>query len=251
MQIQRIQMFGERHSSTKYLASQLRRYFKIPVVTTFGHKHFFTIEKILKQQHLLDTTFFIAIVRNPYSWLSGMYNLPYHCNIFNKKDKNIFLTSEWESKNDAGKIIHEDNHIFNKQKYKNIFELRSTKNIFLKYSMPKLVPYYKFIKYEYFLQSNYLQFLIHNIANQYNLSLKDSLRESRRLEVFTKGSRPIDTFYSKEILSLVNQNMDWCIENDIGYYPIYNIQQSNTDISQINKADYLLHRFSAPSGKRK
>lgn len=245
-------MFGERHSSTKYLAQQLRKNFGPKfVVTVFGHKHFFTTEKIKQNQNLLDSTLFIAIVRNPYSWLSGMYDLPYHCSIFNKKNKHIFLTSEWESKNDTGEIIYEDRHIFHKNKYKNIFELRSTKNIFLKYSMPRLVPHYMFIKYEFFLQPNYLNFLIYSIAHKYNVNIIDYHQKNKifnrhlkNFGVFCRGNKPINHFYSKEILDLVNTNIDWNIENALGYYPIYSIDQKNTDLTKINPDDYLLRKMS-------
>lgn len=229
----KIQLFGERHSGTKYIAQLIKNYLGHQPITTYGHKHFFSIKKIKEREDLLEDTLFLCTVRNPYSWIHGMYVKPYHLKMKNKKTLSTFFSQEWTCYNEQGKFIEDDCHIYNRSLFKNIFELRENKIIFLKHTLPKLVPNYMFIRYENFLNENYGQFLIRTISEKFNIPC--SLNKNYSKEVFTcykKGSYPLSNFITnQQTLKEINQKINWNIENDIGYYPIYNIDQPNTDLN--------------------
>ena len=36
---------------------------------------------------------------------------------------------------------------------------------------------------------------------------------------------------NQKTLAVINEKINWDIENDVGYYPIYNINQPNTDLN--------------------
>jgi hypothetical protein len=165
MSINQYVFFGERCSGTNFLEEAINANFDITYSHEFGNKHFFGFNKY-NASH--DNTLFIGIVRNPIYWLNSfhveLHNIP-------KQNQNLknFLFSPFYSvektnttnqmnqeksnfmfpiKQSQEYILQEDLNYINRQKYRNIFELRKLKNNYLMNMMPKMVKNYILINYE-------------------------------------------------------------------------------------------------------
>ncbi len=159
MYLPRYTIYGERCSGTNYLQDVIEKNFEVKVTWEFGWKHFFGFqEEELKRS---DDTLFICIIRDIQSWLNSFYREMHHLplkyvkDISEKERIRRFLEDEIYSINDADvsnkeylKEIMTDRNIYSGERYKNIFELRYTKNKFMKEDLPKKVKHYIFIHYE-------------------------------------------------------------------------------------------------------
>ena len=105
------------------------------------------MEKDVSNLENSNDTLFIGLIRNPYDWINSLYINQYHLPIHFKYAEN-FLNCEVYSLDDSGNEFLNDRNIYTKNRYKNIFELRNTKNKFLIEDMPLLVKNYILIKYE-------------------------------------------------------------------------------------------------------
>jgi hypothetical protein len=201
-------IFGERHSGTNFLSAVLDSYLSIPRTHEFGHKHWFGFNDT---KHLIRSprTLFINIIRNPYDWINGFYLTPYHIpqkNIISFKN---FITKEWYSVNpDGGEILFDRNFI-NNTRYKNILEMRAFKALYLRHTLPNLVDNYVLIKYEDFISD--VNSTINRISEIFSVKL---LNFPQTISVIPK--HPYKTKY--ELLNYINNNINWSIENTIGYY---------------------------------
>lgn len=227
-----IQIFGERHSGTKFLQVTLNNFLEVSIVNKFGFKHFPILSNILKYKEEADKTLFICIVRNPYDWLAAMHRLPHHCAIKDKKDFNGFLFSEWISRNDKHEIIKEDSNIYNMRKFKNIFELRESKIQFLKYGLPLFVKNYIFIRYENFLNHYYIPYFIKKISTRFNIRQKNIIDSTNFKSLFFMGSQNFNRFInSQKKLDIINKNLNWNLENSIKYYPMLFLDNSKLSLN--------------------
>ena len=118
-----------------------------------------------------DDLLFIGIVRDPYTWFNSLYKYPYWLQKNMRKSKYNFLNLECWSQFKHLEIT-QDRHIYTKQRYKNIFELRHIKNYFLYEDMKILAKNYILIKYED-LRDNYEETL-NIIKDEFNLNTKDN-----------------------------------------------------------------------------
>jgi hypothetical protein len=208
--IKEFQLYGERHSGTNFLEESIKNVFGLHQTSFFGHKHFMGFAKpetITYERH----TLFVGIVRDPYDWILAMYSLPHHVPKVNKKSFLDFITNEWYSVNNTGGEIKGDRNFLtsksNLLRYKNIFELRKNKTYYLAHMMPLIASNYVFVTFESLLL-NYKNIIL-TISNSFNLPIKGNLLDVRPL---SKRS-----FQSDEIKQLVTNNIDWTIENSIGY----------------------------------
>lgn len=169
----KITIYGERCSGTNYLEQLILKNFNIQITWDYGWKHFFGFYNFLNIQEE-DDTLFIGIVRNPFRWIDSFFEEQHH---INPRFDNIynFLISEVKS-TDEEKEIMEDRNYINKQRYKNLFELRFYKNYYLINIMPQKVKNYILIRYED-LYSNTVNIMT-NIKNNYNLEMKLSQIEN-------------------------------------------------------------------------
>lgn len=207
-------IYGERHSGTKFL-EKLISCFDITKSKQFGHKHFFRPNHILNSSYNeLNNTLFLCIVRNPYDWLLAFHQLRHHCGISNAKHIYNFLSKEWWSRHEfLGKEILADHHLYIDRRYKNIFEMRTNKLSYLKNILPYYINNYILIRYEDFLDPRFCKFFINNLTNRFNLSQQ----HNQPIPVFKNKK-----FYYQKIndalINYINSNIDWTIENQIGYY---------------------------------
>jgi hypothetical protein len=204
--IEKFVVYGERHCGTKFLTDCLSS-FDIQKTNFFGHKHWFgyaSKNKIKYEMH----TLFVCIVRNPYQWIAALNHLQHHIPKENKPYKSL-LTNEWYSVTPENKeIIHDRNFLTNNQrKYKNIFELRETKLYYLFNTLSFLARNYVFLTYENFTSNH--DHIMSLIESKFNL------QSTKRPPT---PHEPVQRHLPPDIKSIIDNNINWNIENQIGYF---------------------------------
>ena len=231
--IKNFTIFGERNSGTNFAQSIFtgkhcqskdgNMYFNpnthkatnIPVTWDFGFKHFFGFsdDKIKKDGH---ETLFLGMVRHPLSWLSAMFELQHH---FYKRNWESFLLDEWHSVRNArvhgeeeyenGDEILEDRNWRTKERYKNIFELRKEKVLFLKDYMPIIAEHYICIRYEDLCV--HTKDVLDHITKKTNIKFK----HVDKIVAKTPQFRAIP----EKAMKIINDNIDTDLEKTLGYVP--------------------------------
>lgn len=201
-------IYGERHSGTNFLEGILQRYFTIPRTWEFGDKHWFGYADI---KHLIRSprTLFIGIVRNPYDWINGFYLNPYHIPQKNTTSLKNFVTKEWYSINPQGEEMLFDRNFVTNTRYKNILEMRMYKLYYLRHILSNLVDNYVLIRYEDLIVNT--NNIINHISNIFSIRL---INFPSNIDVIYKN--PYRT--KNQLLHYINSNINWSIENTIGYY---------------------------------
>ena len=99
--IERIAVWGERHSCTNYLTNLLQTWWG-PILKNCGQTKCVTGgEKLWKHDFLRNadgsnaTTLHILITKDPYEWVESMQKLPYHAFLSRHKRMKDFLAGEW------------------------------------------------------------------------------------------------------------------------------------------------------------
>jgi hypothetical protein len=204
--IEQFTIYGERHSGTNFLEQCIKQQFGLSLTYYFGFKHWFGFTKpevISYNRNIL----FIGIVRNPYDWLCAMYLAPHHVPLHTRHNFYKLLTNEWYSEDDKKKEILHDRNYKTKKRYKNIFELRKEKCYYLSQIMPVITGNYVLISYDSFLKNhfNYLNII------------------GRRFNLKNIGEPPsvipkISAQFNHEQKTLIDSNLDWEIEESLGYF---------------------------------
>jgi hypothetical protein len=177
--IKKYTIYGERCSGTNYLEQLILHNFDIEVTWEYGWKHFFGFNDLSNT----DDVLFIGIIRNLCDWVNSLYREKHHLKPELTKDVDSFLNNTFYSVDKKNNEYMTDRHIQTKKRYKNIFELRHTKNNFLLETMPKLVKNYCIITYDN---------LIENFSNVMN-----KIR-SFGLTVKTNINFPVNVYYYKK-----------------------------------------------------
>jgi hypothetical protein len=144
--IKKFTIYGERNSGTNYLERIILKNFDIELTWEYGWKHFFGFNDLSNS----DDTLFICITRDPYSWINSFWNISHHVPDHLKISTQTLLYNEFYSIKKNKKEMSKDHNIYTKKRYKNIFELRNTKNQFLIEDMPKRVKNYILVRFEDF-----------------------------------------------------------------------------------------------------
>lgn len=207
--IEKFTIYGERHSGTNFVEQCFKSKFGLDITYFFGFKHwmgFCKPELISYRREVL----FIGIVRNPYDWLLSFFNAPHHVPRDNCLNIKNFLTNEWYSLDHLNNEIMGDRNYTtqpNLQRYKNIFELRKQKCIYLSQIMPVIAKNYILLSYDNFLK-NYDNFL-NIIKNAYHLKTVGNPPT-----LIPKNSLEIDP----NIKKIIDDNLDWAVEESLGFY---------------------------------
>lgn len=202
-------IYGERHSGTNFLEQCIRLQFGLDITYYHGFKHWFGFtkpESISCDRH----TLFIGIVRNPYDWILAFYNAPHHVPIQNAIKLENFLQNEWYSVDFHNKEILRDRNystLPDLKRYKNIFELRKQKSIYLSQIMPIISSNYILFSYDAFLYNHYTYLDL--IGQRFDLKTI-----GKAPEVFMKPT----TELSPKIKDIIDSNIDWSVENSIGFF---------------------------------
>lgn len=184
--ITQIAVMGERCSGTNFLQSAIASNFAAGLTWEYGWKHFFGFSDYKDS----DNTLFVAIVRDPHTWINSLFKQKWHLQPELKtEDIDTFLNSEFWSYNDGvfhhmildcvkcvtkeeGAEIMEDRNMYTGERYRNIFDCRKTKCQFLMDTMPTKVKHYVLIRYED-LRDHYIQTL-EMLRDTFHLPTHDS-----------------------------------------------------------------------------
>lgn len=232
-------IYGERNSGTNYLETVLTgqsyhlfhpqpAFTNIPVLNPsyrveerknpkfidrendFGDKHFFGFyDKYIK---IASDVIFIGIVRNPYDWIIALNRDRHH---IPKENYNMvnFLSNEWYSihhritSKTYGQELMTDRDFETGIRYKNIFKMRSKKLSYLYNTMPFIAKNYELIKYEDLCNDPWS--IVTEWSDKYNIPMKMPI-----MEPIEKKPYHIEP----EIEQIINEGIDWDIENCVGYY---------------------------------
>ena len=201
--IKKVTIYGERCSGTNYLEELLVTNFDVKIVWNYGWKHFFGFNDLSNSNDVL----FIGIVRNITDWINSLFRTPHHLPSELSKDINSFLNNSFYSITNNGTLHNQDKNIYTKQIYKNIFEMRHTKNKFLVEDMPKLVKNYILITHENLL-NDFANTM--NKIKSFNLPIKNKIQFPLNITYYKKeknvkfGKKP--NLISRELI-LKNANL--------------------------------------------
>ena len=199
-------IYGERCSGTNFLEKAIEENFDLKITWDYDFKHWFGHYQF-KKNETEDETLFLGIIRNPINWIDSFFKMPHHLPHSNKKNIKNFLFNECCSfYDDTISEIMLDRNIITKKRYKNIFELRYTKNNYLINQMPKNVKNYLLVRYED-LDNNY-ELILGFIEKKFNLTRKN---EDFKKIVTYKGKE--DALFIKKDIKLPNKIVDIIINN--------------------------------------
>lgn len=200
-------IYGERHSGTNFIEQCFVNKFGLNRTGYYDNKHFFGWAKPETITYRGRHTLFIGTVRNPYDWIMAMINQPHHIHLSRLANIRSFLLSEWYSTDYHGREILEDRNFSNKKRYKNIFEMRTSKYRFLNETMPVVAQNYVLLSYDTFLKNydNYLNI----VSNRFNLKI---IGQPPTLQ--NKNSYLVNS----EIKDIIDSNVDWILEESLGFF---------------------------------
>lgn len=239
MNITNFTILGERCSGTNFLETAIKSNFKLSYNSEYGNKHFFCFNSY--DTNKTNNTLFIGIIRNPIYWLNSFSKELYHIPEVNKTKLSNFLFNEFYSVEDKNRAktniglmtnhlndakekinIRDLNYVTGK-KYKNIFEMRKLKNMYLMHIMPQKVNNYILINYE-------------DLLYNYDITLqliKDKFRLSTSSEKFIKIAKykKSDSYnfvkqreitFTPQIIHMIWKYLDNNQEKELGYIPFDN-----------------------------
>lgn len=147
--LQRFTIYGERCSGTNFLQESIETNFDAEVTWAYGWKHFFGFADLSQS----DDVLFIGIVRDAYEWINSLRRNPWHLSKEMLTDNDAFLNKEVRSFHFNGAPIVAERHFSEERPFKNLYELRYEKCVYLHDVMPHKVRHYLFLRYEDLLQS--------------------------------------------------------------------------------------------------
>ena len=204
------QLFGERHSGTNFLQQCFQQKFNLPLTQFYGNKHWFGWAKPEVVTYKGRHTLFIGLVRNPYDWICAMHSMPHHIHPHRAYNFETYITSEWYSTwGDQFIEIKEDRNYITSERYKNIFEMRKLKYEYLLNTLPDIAQNYVLLSYEYFIKNHHN--ILNIIGNKFNLKTFGQPPEAINKSPY---------FIPSEIKPIIDSNIDWSLEEALGYYKI-------------------------------
>lgn len=208
--ITKFTILGERCSGTNFLQHAIVQNFNLEITWQYGWKHFFGFKSYANS----DDCLFISIIRHPLDWINSFFNNPHHLagslrgNIHTFLNDPIFSVYE-SGKGKQGRDMLEDYHIYEKRRYKNLFELRYTKAEFQRVEIPKNVKNHIFIKYED-LRDHYQETMT-EISDLFHLQQKHN--PFQKITGYKGGNQPYPrhsqkTFTHIDILNKLNLQLE-------------------------------------------
>lgn len=160
-------------------------------------------------------TLFLCIARDPYDWINSFYNNKHHVPKENFPLEK-FLLCEWYStitapnSPDYGEELLLDRNWKTGKRYQNIFELRKNKLEYLFDVMSKIAQNYEFIRFEELCTDH--NKILNRIAKKYGLHLNENYFKPIPQEHYD---------LDEEMLKIINDNIDWDMEQKVGYSKRY------------------------------
>lgn len=250
-------IFGERCSGTNYLEQILLLNFNIEVTWEYEWKHFPQKETDYSNS---ENTLFICISRNILDWLNSFYKnmhhlpLRYNTDDLTESEKiNKFLNEEfWSCDDRYGKpeIIKElmidgkylDRNIYTGERYKNIFEMRSTKLHYLFRDLGKKVKNFMFIRHEDLIY-NFKNTLIKMRDRGLEVKNKDNFPEN--MNQYMNSGGICDIIFKNDKRRHIREDMVFENKNFLKYdeYEELLYKGMNTDKSKLRVALQIFGEF--------
>ncbi len=233
--IRYVQIFGERCSGTNFVAHLVKNNLdNIELTKDFGGKHWFIKDHYPRSRPNESTDFqcirplrdhsdtlFLCLFRNPYDWVRSIREKPYHARNHNGLILREFIRKPWHSFEHARLNRHwpqrDDNFWFIEEAI-NILHLRSMKIEHL-LNLQNQVDNICFVNYEKISED---ENILNTIADQFQISLKHTAIKSvskhfgRAHDIEFSPSNYPDI--SPEDLKFINEELNWDLENHIGYH---------------------------------
>lgn len=223
-------IYGERCSGTNYTMGVFKDVTGLPNKSTFerphhyGWKHFFyhprfteniksgTSYESNKNTYYSNDILFVCIVRDPYDWLHSLFRKRIHLPVELSKNMEDFLLKEyWSTErvsvNDKPETENLNDRNYGGERFKNIFEARKEKCNYLFHVVPKLVKNYVFVNYTEFLKDRTA--FMKTVCDDFNLNYNENYPTIRNT------SYPVE---NKEIKMIIDDNLDWTLENQMGFF---------------------------------
>jgi hypothetical protein len=212
--INKFTIYGERCSGTNYLEDIITKNFDVNITWDYGWKHFFGHQDLSNSDEVL----FICIIRDPVKYINSLWREKHHFPNNLRISINNYLNNEFYSINENNEIM-EDRNMYTKNRYKNIFELRHTKNKFLIEDLPQKVKNYILIKYEDLL-INYNNTI--NLIKDKGLTIRNNIKYPLNTLAYKKIPTQIydprnKIDYIKKEIILKNPNFNDEYEKKLGY----------------------------------
>ena len=220
---QKLQYFtiiGERCSGTTFVEYAIHWNFGLTYYNTCG-KHFFGHDNSVFDHDKIAETLVICVVRNPVDWIDSFFKRLHHVPPQNKRSIYNFLHNEFYSIHEIapfkGNEKMEDRHMITKERYRNIFDLRRTKQEFMLRELPKIVPHCMILRYED-LRDNY-DATLDRIREQYDF---ERLHHPYRVITQYKGTYTAGYFKKPILIGSREQEQIWkrvdeAQEAELGY----------------------------------
>jgi len=192
-----------------------------PATLSLHEKQMLEIDRISPDELLV-----VSIVRHPVEWVDSFYKRKHHVPKENREPATRFMTCEFHSVHEEGPKngleIMEDRNWRTKERYGNLFELRSAKIAYLRDEVPTWAKHHVLIRYED-LRDHYASTLS-DLERTFALRRKpSSVAEFVRIEKY-KGT--YNAIYEKkpvaltpEIQALIWRRVDIEQEKEMGYVP--------------------------------
>jgi len=237
-EIKRYFILGERCSGTNYVFSLVQKNFpSLSPTSDYGHKHFLLWfgapenEEMMQKLHYSSKHYdlsesedclFIFVVRDPYKWLRSFYSTPHHVhpdllrNSFLHFISHTWKFSETRLPNHEAFGLIDGQNPFTHRPFKNVCELRSYKirNSLL---LGSRVNHFVIAPYE--KVRNDPQGFIKYIASNYHLNPSKEFAPIDSYKGLEEEQYKAKKYSSikRSSLTYINQNLDWELENSLGY----------------------------------
>lgn len=214
-------IIGERCSGTNYIEQLFTSNFDTEITWNYGWKHWVGFCDF-KNDIIENNTLFIGVIRDPIEWIDSLFRNKHHIPLENYNIDN-FLFNTFYSVEDSGREINYENTVYRdvnyitKEKFKNIFELRKTKNNYLKNEMPKKVKNYILINYNDFLLDPLKN--LNEIKERFNLIVKNDSYSNIENHSYGEGKfNKKDICLEQKYIELIKENLDIEQENELGFF---------------------------------
>jgi len=226
--VTKFKVYGERCSGTSFFTGLLWKNFPCEEHQDFAWKHFppwfaYPRETELNYPEKNYTfsgggkTLFVVIFRDPYDWVRSICNDPHHAWPMYGLGLNHFVRKEWEVGEGEDHFIHIiDRNPVDHKPFANVLKLRTAKieNMLL---IKDLVDHIYFVNYE--VVRDHPEEVINEIAQLFNLTPNQPFEGMKLYKGFKdqKYRKKRYAMIHHRTLEFINSQLDWELEESIGY----------------------------------
>lgn len=233
-EITHFSIFGERCSGTNLLKNLIETNFKLEYNYDISHKHFFCFTDFENKN--TENTLILCIVRNFFEWIMSFYEKQHHINkSVHENVNNIksFLNQEVHSYDSDGNEILQDWNYVSGTPYKNLFELRKYKILYMTDILPSKTKFNYIVLYENICNTTFQVNFLERLEREFQLKKKNN--SSTFLPIYYNAQiynnqnikkafvpkklneRAKKCGINPEIINFINDNIDHQVEKLVKY----------------------------------